>query len=144
MDLDTVEDAGELVLQSIRSSKCDDPTLSRELFMERICNARWPYMVTTMRDLSPHATEKLSLLSWYVTLLVKGDGVAMVMFAKNRAHGRTGQRPGTVISAVIHNVQNNEVGGHTAPHGIDLQPRRLRRELRFQYVTLQCRVFPCA
>jgi len=51
MDTESVYDAAELLALSIRHSGCASPEISAELFFQRMCNARWPYIVMIYAEL---------------------------------------------------------------------------------------------
>mmetsp|Transcript_9010 Transcript_9010/g.28065 ORF Transcript_9010/g.28065 Transcript_9010/m.28065 type:complete len:992 (+) Transcript_9010:105-3080(+) len=51
MDVESIEDAANLMYASIQFSGCDRPDLSPEAFFQRLCSARWPYVVLLYSEL---------------------------------------------------------------------------------------------
>jgi len=51
MDTDGVDDAGNLMYNSIQFSGCNRHDLSSEAFQQRMCSARWPYTVLLFSEL---------------------------------------------------------------------------------------------
>lgn len=51
MDVESVEDAANLMYMSIQFSECNNPAMPIEMFLQRMCNARWPFTVMLLSEL---------------------------------------------------------------------------------------------
>lgn len=51
MDVVSVEDAADLMYASIQFSGCNKPDLTADAFYQRMCSARWPYVVLMYSEL---------------------------------------------------------------------------------------------
>ncbi|CAK0866992.1 unnamed protein product [Prorocentrum cordatum] len=58
MDVESVQDAADLIYLSIQFSRCNDPTLQAEAFAQRMCSSRWQHAVMIYSELGREYASK--------------------------------------------------------------------------------------